>query len=146
MNWTKNAQDDLEAYKYKKASIENLQIRIAEISCQMVNLKSQDLTKDRVQGGAGNDETLLSLIDEKKRLEDNLRMVEDFIAGVERGMKCLTDDEKTVLEGAYINGRQSGRYVEEVCEKINYCPNSVDNIRKAALKKFTMARYGFVEG
>ena len=146
MNWTKNAQDDLENYRVKKASIENLSIRIAEISAQMVNLKSQDLTKDRVQGGTGGDETLLSLIDEKTRLENNLRMNEEFIAGIERGMKCLTEDEKAVIEAAYINGRQSGRYVEAVCAQINYCPNSVDNIRKAALKKFTMARYGFVEG
>ena len=141
MNWTKNAQDDLENYKYKKASIDNLQIRIAEIEASMDGLKSQDMTIERIQGGEHGD-ALLSLIDEKTRLENNLKSVLDFINGIERGMKSLTVEETTVLEAAYINGRQSGRYVEAVCEQINYCDRKVDNIRREALRKFTMARYG----
>lgn len=146
MNWTENAKSDLMDYAVKKAGRDNLIQRIAELTDQMDNLKSQDLTKDRVQGGIGGNDTLLAIIDEKTRLEQNLRMVSDFVDGMERGMKSLTDEEKEVLSAAYINGRPSGRYVEEVCIKINYSDRTVDNIRRDALKKFTMARYGIVEG
>lgn len=142
MNWTENAKSDLMDYAVKKAGRDNLIQRIAELTDQMDNLKSQDLTKDRVQGGIGGNDALLAIIDEKTRLENNLRMVSDFVDGMERGMKTLTDEEKEVLEAAYINGRQSGRYVEEVCIKINYSDRTVDNIRREALRKFTIARYG----
>lgn len=146
MNWTENAKSDLMDYAVKKAGRDNLIQRIAELTDQMDNLKAVDLTKDRVQGGTQGNDALLAIIDEKTRLEQNLRMVSDFVDGMERGMKSLTDEEKAVLEAAYINGRPSGRYVEEVCIKINYSDRMVDYIRRDALKKFTMARYGIVEG
>ena len=142
MNWTENAKSDLMDYAVKKAGRDNLIQRIAELTDQMDNLKSQDLTKDRVQGGEQGNDTLLGIIDEKIRLERNLKIVCEFLDGIDRGMKSLTENEQIVIQAAYICRPE--RYIEKVAAQINYSENTIPDIRRRALRKFTMARYGIV--
>jgi len=145
MNWTKNAKDDLRTYREKQAGQANLRQRIDELTAQMDRIKSQDLSKDRVQGGTPNNDALLGIIDEKARLCANLKSVNEYIQRVERGLAVLTPEETAVLTAAYINARQGGRYAEEVSQQINYGERTIYYIRSAALRKFTRAMYGVVE-
>lgn len=141
MDWRDNAISDLKEYNVRKAGIDTLKKRIAYLESQMDGLKSQDLTIDRVQGGEHGD-ALLTLIDEKTRLESNLKFADEIIERVERGITNLTDNERKVLTAAYIN-RGDG-YIETLCLSLGFERSQIYRIRDAALRKYTYATYGMV--
>lgn len=153
MNWMKcsktdiaQTEDDLKHYTANQALVANLNSEIEELYEDMAGLKAVDLTKDRVQGGQGNHNTqdnISILIDEKQK---RLKRAAAAVARVDRGLNILTDKERKVIEAAYINGRNSGRYVEKVCRAIHYSDRQVDNIRREALGKLTYTLYGIMEG
>ena len=141
MDWRENAKDDLKEYNARKVGIGTLKKRIAYLESQMDGLKSQDLTIDRVQGGEHSD-ALLTLLDEKTRLENNLKFADEIIERVERGIAMLTDNENKVLTAAFIN-RGDG-YIEKLCLSLGFERSQIYRIRDAALRKYTYATYGMV--
>lgn len=144
MDWRKAAAADLREYRYIRDSIDNLRGQIEELERQAHTLKGTAYDRTPVKGGtSGWEDRLIGNIDRRGRLGENLRAVQAKVARIERGLAALTDRERRVLDGFYVDRR--GQHVERLCEELGYEERNIYNIKDEALKKFTLSMYGIVD-
>lgn len=144
MKWEKCAIEDLRKYAGMQESLINIpeKIKALEIRFESVKGASSDFTP--VQGGGSHmEDAMLNNIVERKRLkllyQADLRMVRL----IERGLKSLSDNEKTVLNLFYIN--RAKHYMDELSSRLGYEKSQIYRIKDSALYKFTVNMYGIEE-
>lgn len=144
MNWQKEAINDLKAYEARKNSVVNMREKICELEGKAVRLKS--VSNDvPVQGGASkNEDMLISNIVERDKLKENIRIAQQFIESVERGLAVLSADERKVLDGFYIAPVITYK-VERLCDELHFEKSRIYQIKDTALRRFTIAMYGIID-
>lgn len=143
MNWQKIAIADLQSYTPRKVAIDNLRDRIAELNTRIERLGSTSNDVPVQGGGNRTEEGLINGITERDRLEMSLHIAEDLIHRIDKGLAVLSDDQRKVLDGFYIN--RSLNYMDKLCDELHCEKSTVYRIKDEALHKFTVAMYGIVD-
>ena len=143
MNWKAEATRDLKSYPQRKQAVDNLKERIKILEEQFVSLKGVSVGEP-VRGGLSKQEQKwLDNISERERLGFSLKIAEELVRLTEKGLEVLTERERKVLEGFYINPQEN--HVDLLCEELHFEKTRLYEIKDVALKKFTIAMYGTIE-
>lgn len=142
MNWQDEAIRDLQSYNTLKDAQESIKLKMLALNEMSKALKSTNYKTDKVQGGKINaaEETVLNNIAERQRLSMVFNANEILIKRIDKGLKSLSYEEKTVLQDLFINCKKNA--VLELSRKLAYEKTKIYNLRNNALKKFTMGMYG----
>lgn len=141
-NWIYHAKTDLREYEAVKNSIFALPNQISELDDRILTLKAVAYDKTPVQGGmSGREDKLIDYIDKRHRLEYNLKIAQAKAERIESGLRQLSDVEYRALDYRYIKGMS----VRAVCEALGYEESRVHDIKRQALRKFTLGMYGIID-
>lgn len=143
VNWQKEAINDLKVYNARKVSIISMSEKIKELEAKAERLGSAS-SNVPVQGGSSKGEDVrINCIIECDRLKTNIRTVRHWLGSVEKGLNTLTEDERKVLDGFYIN--KTTRHIDKLCDTLHCEKSTVYRLKDSALYKFTIAMYGLVD-
>lgn len=143
MNWKAEATRDLKSYPQRKQAVDNLKERIEILEEQFVSLKGVSVGEPVRCGLSKQEQKWLDNISERERLGFSLKIAEELIRLTEKGLEALTERERKVLEGFYINPQDN--HVDLLCEELHFEKSSLYRLKDDALRKFTIAMYGTVE-
>ena len=143
MDWQKEAINDLRKYLSRKNSIETMNEKIEMLKVRAERFGGSSNSTPVQGGGNKPEDTLVNCIAEKIRLEENVVIAKRFVDMVERGLKYLTDDERTVLNLFYIN--RPTNHIERACDALHCEKSTVYRIKDSALYRFTVAMYAIVD-
>lgn len=143
MDFQRVAISDLQSYQPRKVSIENLKNRISELDVKIERLGSTSNDVPVQGGGNRTEEGLINGIVERDRLKMSLRIAEDLISRIDKGLSVLNSDQRKVLHGFYIN--RGSMYIDKLCDELHCEKSTVYRIKDEALHKFTIAMYGVVD-
>lgn len=145
MQWKKAAIDDLRRYRYLTISLDNIPRRIEAIDNELQAIKSARLDNSPVMGGIYNpaEERLITLLEEKSRLEMLYKTDKMLIDTIEKGLAALDATERLVLDRFFINRPRN--HVEGLMEELGYERTQIYKIKDQALYNFTLAEYGITE-
>lgn len=143
--WKYKARDKLENYLLQKTSLDNLKEEISRLESEAYSIKSATSDGTPVKGGgSGREDRLLSNIVQREELKLMLERAQKSVNGIERGLSALSQEEKHLLDVAYI-ARERG-YVERLMMELNLLEDSgVYKRVNKALHRFTVAMYGGTE-
>lgn len=143
MNWQKEAINDLKIYNARKDSIVAMKNKIEELEAKAERLGSSS-NNVPVQGGSSrNEDVLINCIVECDRLKANIETVRGWLESVERGLEDLTEEERKVLNGFYVN--RTTRHIDRLCDELHFEKSRIYEIKDRALRKFTIAMYGILD-
>ncbi len=142
MNWKREATEMLKDYAAVKGSLLSLEEQIAQLERDYKSLKPARADMAPVKGGGnGREDAMINNIVLREELTKALEGARFKVRYVERGLSALNETEKRVLDGFYIH--KLGR--ERICEELHIEMSTLYRIRDAALRRFTLATYGFTE-
>lgn len=133
MDWKICAVEDLRRYPQMKIGVLNSRDKLKSINSVA---RSGRLSSK----GGRCDSKIVDAIVETERLKKNLKHTEELIFLIERGLDCLTDEEKLILERFYMSSTVPS--ITKLKEEFGYESRSVYRLRDRALMKFTLAMYG----
>ena len=143
-DWEKNAIKDLREYQCIKESLVNIPAEIKELEMSVQTIKSVTYDKTPVAGGtSGREDALISNIDRRGRLTENLAVAQSKAKRIERGLAVLSEREKRVLDGFFMH--RSYGHVERLADELGYDNSHIYRIKEDALKKFTLEMFGIVD-
>lgn len=141
MNWKDEAISKLKLYNAKKAAFISLGEEIERVRSKVESVSATDYGKPSVMSSCAGDGMLssIAMIDE---LERNRDLVCIWLRGVERGLACLNDVERIVLDELYL--RPCGG-VESLMERLHVEKTKAYTLKDKAVRQFTLAMYGLCE-
>lgn len=144
MDWRKEAISELREYEAKKAAVLSLPEDIAFLKTESVRIGGVSSDSVPVRGGGSAwEDKQISLIVRREKLETSLRYAKEWVERVERGLSHLTDEEKLILDRFYINPAKGN--LDRLCDELCLEKTAVYYRKDAALRHYTLARYGCVE-
>ena len=143
MNWKYESMDELREYEAKRIATENIPLEIAQLREQMAKLGGSSNSTPVKGGGSQWEDRQINLIVKLDKLSTSLAIAKDWTSKVERGLAVLSAEERLVLDRFYINHAKGN--VDRLCGELHLEKTAVYCRRDAALRKYTLARYGCVE-
>ena len=131
-----NAVKELKNYKAYKIKIQNLKSKIKALEDVGTGISYDGL---RVDGGNDNgvENSMITRIDNKERLETMLKIAEVNINIIDRALEALTEDERRILTAFYVEEREQGT-ADTLALKLNNTRNYVYATKISALKRFSI--------
>lgn len=144
MNWKNEAIEDLRKYESKKHAASSIPEELAMLKSAMCGIRSAtaDGTASK-GGGSGREDMLLSTIVKSEELKRSLVEIRRWIKLMDSALNILLPEERRILERFFINP-ESGA-AERLAMELNVDIKTVYKRKDAALRKFTLARYGNTE-
>lgn len=143
MNWKYESMEELREYEAKRMAAENLPSEIARLRADARTLKGSSNSTPVKGGGAKWEDRQINMIVKCDKLETSLAYAKAWVARVDRGLDVLNGEERHVLDRFYINPAKGN--VDRLCEELHLEKTAVYTRKDAALRKYTLARYGCVE-
>lgn len=143
MNWKYESMEELREYEAKKTAAVNLPDEIARIKADATKLGGSSNSTPVKGGGTRWEDRQINMIVKCDKLETSLAYAKAWVANVERGLSILNAEERLILDRFYIN--QAKGNVDRLCDELHLEKTAVYNRKDAALRKYTLARYGCVE-
>lgn len=144
MKWTECAITDLRKYSGMKESLKNIPERIYVLELRFQSIKSTTTDSTPVQGGGSHmEDTMLDNIVERERLKILYQADIRMVRLVERGLKSLSDEERTVIQLFYISRAED--YINRLIKELKYEKSQIYRIKDEAIYKFTICMYGIEE-
>lgn len=144
MNWKQEAADKLRTYAVRKQALTALPQQIREAQLRRESIQAARTDGAAVSGGASvQEDRLLGNLVYQQELERRLAATEVYVAGVEEALKALTEEERLVLDRFYIHPQRGN--ADKLCEELCVERASVYRRKDQALRRFTMALYGWEE-
>lgn len=134
---------DLKAFKGKEKSIANLEAELAEIKSRCGSIPAMRYDKERTSGGEPHnpaDQWLNDLV-LREEIEAQLRAVRFEVVKVRRVLDQLTEEERAVLGGFYMN--RSNRYIDRLIGTLHLERSSIYRLKDRALANYALIAYGF---
>lgn len=144
MDWKKEAAGKLKDYSARRRALEALPRQIEE-----VRLRRQGIHAARTDGmavgggGCGREDRMIDSMLYEEELERRLEVTRAWVAGVEAGLEALGQEERLILERFYINPTADS--VDRLCGELGLERAAVYRRKDLALRRFTMALYGWEE-
>ena len=132
MDWRKIAAEDLRQYPYLKAGYKHNEDRIRDLDERIARLTAS--------GIAADDDRIIECVANRDKLKLSNGATKPLIKAVEESLKLLSDEERSALTRVYINNEKKA--IDRLCNELGYERTKVYDIKKIALRKFTVAMYG----
>ena len=144
MNWFREAENDLRRYRSLSESLKNIPEQLECLKEKRQSARSSWSDRTPVQGGVSrSEEEQINTIVKADRLKNNYRAVKRLVNLMDSALLNLTEDERYILEVAYIDSRRDA--IGIICEKYNVERTKAYTMRNQALKEFTLKMYGIVD-
>lgn len=144
MQWKNEAMDKLRRYDAMRQALRNLPEEIARLKADASALRGANFDITPVNGGGSRrEDALINNLVERQELEQNLKQVRHWLAVTDRGLLALPQDERLVLQRLYLYPEQGA--VDRLCMELGVEQSTVYRKRDQALRRFTLALYGFAE-
>ena len=143
MNWKLESMEELREYEAKRTAVESIPQEIRQLREQMGKLGGSSSSVPVQGGGSRWEDRQINLIVKIDKLDASLGIAQDWVKKVERGLAVLTAEERLILDRFYINPAKGN--VDRLCGELHLEKTAVYNRKDAALRKYTLARYGCVE-
>lgn len=142
MNKYEKVEELLKNYKMMKISIENMKQEIEYIKQNEDGISGIDYdgisTSKTHKFTSMVEDTVLSRSEKIHYLERNIAHNKRQIKKVDKAMEGLSDDERTVIIGKYIEGKQWW----QVAGMVRYSETHSKRIRRNAINKLIIGIYG----
>jgi hypothetical protein len=136
--------DELKCHSYKLRSLESLPEEIRRYNEQMDGIRSATSDATPVKGGGcGREDHLINAISRRDALSANLAVVKWQTSQVEKGLACLTEKQRRILELFYI--RREYGYIQRLCHEFNESERQIYYDKDEALRRYALCRYGLTE-
>lgn len=143
MNWKFESMEELREYEAKKTAVQNIPQEMRQLRDQMVKLGGSGNSTPVKGGGSQWEDRQINMIVKIDKLDSSFRYARDWVEKVERGLKVLTDEERLILDRFYMNPAKGN--VDRLCGDLHLEKSAVYARKDAALRKYTLARYGCME-
>lgn len=144
MNWKQESKEELREYEAKRVALESIPIDIAQLRSEMSRLGGGSSSSIPVKGGGSRwEDRQINLIVKCDKLETSLTYARSWVEKVERGLSVLSPEEKLILDRFYIHPAKGN--VDRLCGDLHLEKSAVYDRKDAALRKYTLARYGCAE-
>ena len=143
MNWKLESMEELREYEAKRTAVESIPQEIRQLREQMGKLGGSSSSVPVQGGGSRWEDRQINLIVKIDKLDASLGLAQDWVKKVERGLAVLTAEERLILDRFYINAAKGN--VDRLCGELHLEKTAVYVRKDAALRKYTLARYGCVE-
>lgn len=143
MNWKFESMEELREYEAKKTAVQNIPQEMRQLRDQMVKLGGSGNSTPVKGGGSQWEDRQINMIVKIDKLDSSFRYARDWVEKVERGLKVLTDEERLILDRFYMNPAKGN--VDRLCGDLHLEKSAVYARKDAALRKYTLARYGCAE-
>lgn len=142
--WQRNAVEDLKDYNANTQFIASMTERLAALNADLTRIKSALKGAEPVLGGTSTaEDSLISNIDERTRLAENLSIISSKLNAIEGALAILDDEERLILDRFFIN--RTGNHIDRLCDELCCEKTTVYRKKDEALRHFTKALYGIVE-
>ncbi|MBQ8909484.1 MAG: DUF1492 domain-containing protein [Oscillospiraceae bacterium] len=144
MQWKDEALEKLKRYGAMQQALQNIPEEIARLKADAAALRSPSGESISVKGGGGRrEDALINNIAQRQELEWTLKQVKQWLAIADRGLAALTPEERLVLQRMYLLPER--RAIDLLCTELGVEQATVYRKRDKALRRFTVALYGFLE-
>ena len=146
MDWRAVAVDELKEYNARLRELDTLSVRIAEIGAEMSGIRSScDVPPVSVRGSGSSsgEDVLISRVDRRDELRRELERLKAWVGFVENALSVLTREERLILERFYVNPAKGN--ADRLCEELSVEKTALYRRKDAAVRSFTLARYGCTE-
>lgn len=143
MNWKQESKEELREYEAKRTALESIPIDIAQLRSEMSRLGGGSSSIPVKGGGSKWEDKQINLIVKCDKLETSLAYARSWVEKVERGLAVLSPEERLILDRFYINPAKGN--VDRLCGDLHLEKSAVYDRKDAALRKYTLARYGCAE-
>lgn len=144
MNWQTVAKERLKEYKGRITALECIKEKIAILESAYTSIRPATTDGIAVSDNTNRRENMLiNNIVTRDELKHNLKIAKTEVKITEKGLECLTLEEKRILELFYIERHSD--YIERLCDELFISKSELYRRKDEALKKFTRACYGIVE-
>lgn len=145
MDWKTEAVEKLKLFEVRRQALQNIPLEIAQIESALTGIRSA--RTDRIpsgnRGSNTREDVVLNYIVRKSELQRNLEQAGMWVEAVSAALDALSTDERRILDKLYISRekRAAGALAAEMCVDLN----TVYRKKDQALRKFTIALYGYTE-
>lgn len=144
MRWKDEAIEKLKRYPVMLQALENIPAEIKRLKADAAGLQGVNAERVHVRGGGGRrEEALINNLMQRQELEWTLGSVQQWLAVADRGLAALNPEERLVLQRMYLC--PEGNAISRLCAELGVEQASVYRKRDKALRRFTLALYGFPE-
>ncbi len=144
MDWKRESAEELREYEAKKEALRSLPEDIAQIMAERKKLGCAASDSAPVKGGGSVwEDRQINLIAKQEKLEFSLAVVRAWVSRVERGLAILSTEERTILERFYIHPERNA--ADRLAGDLHIDVKTVYHRKDAALRRYTLARYGCTE-
>ena len=136
--------DKLRNHEEMKQSLILIPEQIKTLELKMETLKAAATDKVIVSGGTDHSEDeRIANIHERDVLTRNLEIARREVETMEKALSELTDDERTVIDGFFINRRNG--YLCALCDELNCEVSNVYKLKNKAMVSLARRLLGIVE-
>lgn len=144
MKWKDEALEKLKRYSAMRQALQNIPEEIQRLKADATALRSASAESISVKGGGGRREAaLINNLVHQQELEWTLKQVEQWLVIADRGLAALTPEERLVLQRMYLYPERGS--IDRLCAELGVEQATVYRKRDKALRRFTVALYGFPE-
>lgn len=144
MDWKQESKEELREYEVKRTALKSIPAEIAQLRSEMSRLGGGASSSVPVKGGGSRwKDRQINLIVKCDKLESSLEYVSSWVEKVERGLSVLSAEERLILDRFYINPAKGN--VDRLCGDLHLEKTAVYDRMHAALRRYTLGRYGCVE-
>ena len=144
MKWKNEAMDKLRRYDAMRSALRNIPAEINRLKEEAVMLRRTAMDQTPVKSSRSRkDDALIDNLVKRQELEWTLKQVRQWLAGTDRGLMALSEEERLVLQRLYLYPQKDA--VSRLCVELGVEQSSDYRKRDQALERFTLAMYGFAE-
>lgn len=144
MDWKREAMDELREYEAKKAAVQSIPEDIAQLKAEAVRMGGTSSNSVPVKGGGSAwEDKQINLMAKIEKLKTSLVVTRHWVKQVEKGLALLNDEERLILERFYIRNERGA--ADRLAGDLRIDIKTVYHRKDAALRKYTLARYGCIE-
>lgn len=144
VNWCNFSIQRLREYKTQARALESIAEQIQLLEDRFTAIRSATTDGTPVHGNENQRENMLiDNITKRDELKNNYEITSRERAITEKGLECLTKEERRILDMFYVERERD--YVLHLCDELFISKSELYRRKDEALKKFTRACYGIVE-
>ena len=146
MDWLQEAIDKLTGYEAQRQSMEDIPRELERLGASYTGIRAARLdgTPGSGSSASSREEAMVGNISRRDDLRRKLKEAELWASFVEGGLSALDDEERLALEYCYIHKVKGS--IDGLCERLNVDKSAAYRRRDLALRRFTQALYGPLEG
>ncbi len=145
MDWKQEAIDKLRGYEANKKALDNIPLELERLESAYASIRSATSDSTPVTGGGSTrEDALLSNIVHREELARRLEESRLWIKIVDGALSVLDEEDQLMLILCFI--RKAKGAIDDLCYRLNVEKSAVYRRRDQALRRFTLALYGPLEG